>query len=307
MNIGIIGVGNWGNRVAKEYIELAKEGIIESVSICEKNQELLEKYSNFHTSNNYNEFLKNKLLDGVHLCAPNELHYEIAKTAILNNKHVLIEKPFTINSNEAYKLIELSSEHGVILQVGHIYRFANVIRLLKKLIEQDHFGDIKYITFKWTNFVSPSQENIFYNVDIIWDLLPHILDIIHFTTDKYPIKIDIYRKQKQMTVLNLDYDSFIANVELSWITPERKRELNLIGSKRSAKVECVKQKLYVFENETKKGTEWNVESNNTIKDEALNFISAIKNKKMMYNSHIIGAKIVDIIEKIVNGNKNENM
>lgn len=299
MNIGIIGVGNWGNRVAKEYIKLAKEGIIESVSICEKNQELLEKYSNFYTSNNYNEFLKNKLLDAVHLCVPNEYHYDIAKASILNNKHVLIEKPFTICSNDAYKLIELSSEYGVILQVGHIYRFANVMRQLKKLMNQKYFGDIDYLTFKWTNLFIPSQENIFYNIDIIWDLMPHILDMIHFLTDKWPININIFRKQKQMTFLNLEYDNFIANVELSWITPERKRELNIIGSKRSAKVQCVEQKLHIFENETKKEFEWNIESNNTIRDEALNFISSIKNKKMMYNSHIIGLKTIDIIENII--------
>jgi len=142
------------------------------------------------------------------------------------------------------------------------------------------------------------------DVDIIWDLLPHPLDIIHFLTGKWPSNWQVfgrfYRRDKlnEMTFINLDYKDFVANIELSWVTPERKRLMEIVGSDRMAKIECVKQKMHIFEGNEKE-FDVEIEANNTIKEEALNFINSIKSQKMPFNSHIIGAKNVDIIEKIM--------
>lgn len=292
MNIGIIGAGNWGHRVIDEYVDLKKEGVIDHVFICDKNKELLKNYKNYKTDSDYKKFLKDDSLDAVHICVPNKFHYDIVKYAMENNKHVLVEKPMTTTSSDAYKLVELSAENGLILQVGHIYRFANVIKRLKEYMNKNYFGDIKYLTFKWTAMFTPSTDT-----DIIWDLIPHILDIIHFLTGEWPKGSNIFRKEKQSTFLNLDYGNFFVNVELSWITPERKRELRIAGSKKYAKVECVIQHLQIFEDGSE--VDLRISNNNTIKGEALNFISSIKNKKMQYNSHIIGARTVDAIERIM--------
>lgn len=292
MNIGVIGIGSWGNRVIKEYVDLLNEGIIDNVSICEINKELLKEYKNFKSSNNYKKFLEDDSIDAVHICTPNNTHYDIVKESMENDVHVLVEKPMTTKSSDAYKLIELSAENGLILQVGHIYRFANVMKKLKELMNENYFGEIKYLTFKWTNLFQPAQDT-----DIIWDLTPHIIDMTHFLTSMWPIDSTVFRKNKKSAFLNLDYKDFISNVELSWITHERKRELNIIGSDRSAKVQCVKQHIHIYEN--KKEFDIDVVLNNTIKDEAINFITSIKNKKMPYNSHIIGARSVDVIENIL--------
>jgi predicted dehydrogenase len=301
MNIGVIGVGYWGSKVAREYLDLAKEGIIDGVGLCDVNKKLLGNFENEYIIKkdvDYKKFLESEDINAVHIASNNKYHYEIAKEALENGKHVLLEKPMTIDSNKAYELVELSAHNGLILQVGHIFRFANVIRKTKELIDKKTFGDIYYFTLKWTTLMDFIKD-----VDIIWDLLPHPLDIIHFLTGKWPKKWQVmaraYRRDKpsEMVFINLDYGEFIANIELSWITAERKRLMEIIGSKSMAKVECVKQKLTIFEEGEKRDVD--VEANNTIREEALNFIESIKKGKMPFNSHIIGAKNVDVIEKII--------
>lgn len=302
MNVGVIGVGYWGSKVVREYIDLVKEKKIDGVGVCDMREEVLNNFRNIDivvkVSKDYKEFLKDENIEAVHICTNNATHYEVAKYALENGKHVLLEKPMTTDASKAYELVELSAHNGLILQVGHIFRFANVIRKAKELVDKKFFGKIYYFTLKWTTFMPSIQ-----GVDIIWDLLPHPLDIIHFLTGKWPsnwqVMAKFYRREKlnEMTFINLDYEDFVANVELSWITKERKRLMEIVGEERMAKVECVKQKMHIFED----GKEYDmeIEANNTIKEEAINFIESIKNRKMPFNSHIIGAKNVDIIEKIM--------
>ncbi|HEC77245.1 MAG TPA: Gfo/Idh/MocA family oxidoreductase [Thermoplasmatales archaeon] len=303
MNVGVIGIGYWGSKVVREYIDLVKEGEIEGVGVCDVREDVLKNLKDSENvikiSNDYKEFLKDDAIDAVHICTNNVFHYDVAKEALQNGKHVLLEKPMTTNANKAYELVELSAHNGLILQVGHIFRFANVTRKAKQLVDERYFGKIYYLTLKWTTLMPPIQ-----NVDIIWDLLPHPLDIIHFLTGKWPhewqVMARFYRRDKlnEMVFINLDYEDFVANVELSWVTPERKRIMEIVGSDRMAKVECVKQKMHVFEGK-ERDFDVEIEANNTIREEAINFIESIKNRRMPFNSHIIGAKNVDVIEKIM--------
>jgi len=305
MNIGVIGVGYWGSKVVREYLDLAKEGKIDGVGVCDVREEVLNAFRDneniIKLSTDYKEFLKDDVIDAVHICTNNAFHYEVAKEALDDGKHVLLEKPMTTDSSKAYELVELSAHNGLILQVGHIFRFANVIRKARELVEDKYFGDIYYLTLKWTTLMQPIK-----GVDIIWDLLPHPLDIIHFLTGKWPSDWQVmarqYRREElsELALINLDYKDFVATIELSWLTPERKRLMEIIGSDKMAKIECVKQKMHIFEGNEKQ-FDIEIEANNTIREEAINFIESIKYQRMPFNSHIIGAKNVDIVEKIVGG------
>jgi predicted dehydrogenase len=301
MNVGVIGIGYWGKKVVGEYIDLAREGVIDGVGICDVRAEVLDGYREniVAKETDVNAFLENETIDAVHICVNNKEHYPVAKKALTEGTHVLIEKPMTVDARTAYDLVELSAQTGLILQVGHIFRFANVIRKAKELASSGYFGEIRYLTLKWTTLM-PSPPG----VDIIWDLLPHPLDMLHFLTGAWPTSwqtmVRAYTRDRpsEATFINLAYDDFMANIELSWVTPERKRLLGIIGSERSAKIECVRQMMHVFEGNTNQ-LDLPVEGNNTIREEAVNFIDSVKTGKMMFNSHIIGAKNVDIIEKVM--------
>ena len=287
MNIGVVGLGSWGCNVYQEYKKLEDEGVIDTVFSCDN-----VKPADFQ---NYQDMLKK--VDGVHLCLPNKVHYSIAKDILLQGKHILVEKPMTLCKKEAHHLIEIASEQDLILQVGYILRFANVVRKAKEIYDNDTLGGIYYATIRWTASIPSMQET-----DIVWDFLPHPLDTIHFITGSFPNESTQLMKRSfknlgEVAFLNLDYDTFFANVVLSWLDPVKRREVCLYGSKGSLWMECTRQELKIFDKEAVRDI--SIENNPTIRGEALNFIDCLKDGKNRFNSHIIGLQNTEVIEKIM--------
>ena len=298
MKIGVIGIGRWGTKVAREYITLVNEGVIDSVVLCDVNNSSLKPFADEAIiSSQIDEVLRK--VDGIHICTPNSTHYEIAKKALKEEVHVLVEKPMTTNHNQAYELVELAIAKNLILQVGHIYRFANAIRKIKELYESGYFGKVYYFNLTWTHLM-PYMDG----VDVLWDLLPHPLDILNFITRRWPVEFvgvgRALRRSKLNEVASLQAvfdDEIFASIHLSWLSPIRRRLLEIVGSKRTVLVKCVKQEIRIFEGDEEKLLD--IEANNTIRDEVLNFIRAIETGKNNFNSSIVGARNVEMIERAI--------
>lgn len=294
MKIGLIGIGKWGQKFANEYIQLMKEGVID-VAFYDMDKAKLEQFKGIETFSSLDNAVKN--VDAVHICTPDYTHYDVAKKALNAGINVLIEKPMTNDSDKAYRLVELASNENLILQVGHIFRFANVIRKVRELYKEKHFGDVYHFNLAWTHLMPPRPK-----VDILWDLLPHPLDMMHFITGEWPKDFTgvgrSFRRNElnEITSLDMIYENnSFANIHVSWVTPMRRRTLEIVGSERSLWAECVKQELKIFENDREQ--EIKIESNNTMREEALNFVEAIKTGKNTFNSSIIGARSVEMIER----------
>jgi predicted dehydrogenase len=243
MNVGVIGIGYWGKKVVREYIDLYKEELIDSIALCDSDETKLEPFKEeVKTYTDTGDFISDR--DAVHICTNNQTHYDIAKAALMNGTNVLVEKPMTMNHGQAYNLAEMASERGLVLQVGHIFRFANVIRKVRKLYVERFFGDIRYCKLEWTSLM-PSIKGL----DIIWNLLPHPLDIINFVTGELPSEFVVtgsaYRREElnEVAFIQADFERFFANIAISWLQPIRRREMDIVGSKRSAVVDCVGQEI----------------------------------------------------------------
>ncbi|MHA1200321.1 MAG: Gfo/Idh/MocA family protein [Candidatus Heimdallarchaeaceae archaeon] len=298
MKLGIVGLGNWGKRVAEEAITLLEEGHLDDLYLCDLDSSILSEYENLKTTNNYDELLEN--VDCVHICTSNSNHYSLGKKALKKGVHALIEKPLTSNLVDAYNLIETSGECGCVIQVGHIFRFANSVRKLKEMYEANVFGEVIHVNVDWTHSMQPLD-----NTNVLWDLLPHPLDALHFVTSQWPIDVKGFSKGTnsnridEMAILQLNYQSYLtANIHISWINPIKRRRIEIIGSNKSAIVECVKQTIELYD---KKGNveQVEIEANNTIREELLNFIESVKSGKSFKNSAIIGLRTVDFIEKTI--------
>jgi len=141
VRIAVIGAGYWGTKLIHEYSLLSKSSdgaFLDSVVDVSKERlnavraELNNDDVNF--CNDYGEVLRDGKIDAVHIALPNHLHYETARTALESGKHVLVEKPMTTSSREALKLACLSEKKGLVLQVGHIFRFNNALRKVGEII-----------------------------------------------------------------------------------------------------------------------------------------------------------------------------
>jgi len=305
MKVGVIGTGYWGKKVTREYIDLYNEGFIDSIVLCDTDKSRLESFKGqVKTYTDIRKFIKD--IDAMHICTNNQTHYKIAKTGLINERNVLVEKPMTPNHDQAYKLVEIASENGLVLQVGHIFRFANVIRKVKELYKERFFGDVLYFKLEWTSLMPPIK-----GIDIIWDLLPHPLDIINFITGKWPSEFKVisraYRREElnEVALIQAEFDDkFFATIMISWLQPMKRRLMEIVGSKNSAVVDCVGQQIEVYEGDNNKNRV-EVVPNNTIRDEALNFINAINTGKNTYNSAIVGVRCVEMIERALNNTESK--
>jgi len=287
MKIVIVGLGRWGTTVHKRYKELEQEIKGLKIGTCD-----LEKKSDYNT---IVEVCEDKKVDGVHICVPNEYHYPLVNVALYQKKNVLVEKPMTTNAVEAYTMIEVANENGCILQVGHILRFMDVVRKAKDLFHT--IGSLKYISFRWThNYIPLNSEH-----NVIWDLLPHPLDMIHFITGEFPNRWNTYYMEKNALVL-LGYNKFIVQGELSWITQMKQRILCMVGT-HATMIINTDNSMIVFNKDSQQSKVITVPPKDAIKEEAKNFIDSIKNHTIQYNSGIIGARNTDIVERIIHSSQ----
>ncbi len=91
---------------------------------------------------NYDEILESDEVDAVYVCLPNALHYEYCMRAMENGKHCFVEKPMTVKAEEAWKLVKKAKEMGVVLQVGHMWRFHNDVKFARRVVKEGIIGDI---------------------------------------------------------------------------------------------------------------------------------------------------------------------
>ncbi len=306
-NLAVIGVGYWGKKVTDEYLRLCqsnpKASLVKACDIQEENLKYChEAYgiSNEKLTKDYREVLSLEDVDGVHICTPNETHYKICKEALEAGKHVLLEKPMTLNSKEAFDLCEIAKSQSCVLQIGTIFRFNNALKKILGLVQKGYFGNIYYLKLRWTTLMPPPN-----NRDIIFDLASHPIDIINYLLDQWPVSVTcvtrFYRRKELDEVAYIVAElkgDVIAHIEVSWLQPSKVRELDLIGSERCADVDCLNQKIRIHENKNEKWRNVLVKRNNTIEAEAINFVESIIQGRGSVSSGLIGAKNVEVLEYI---------
>jgi len=307
VNIAVIGAGYWGRKVIKEYVRLAETvPNVELSMICDLADENLGHCSQvLHVSKeklerDYREALRSKDVNAVHICTPNETHYPICKQALKANKHVLLEKPMALEARQAWELVGLAKSRGLCLQVGHIFRFNNALKLMRDLVAQEYLGNLYYLKLQWTTLM-PSP----LNRDIIFDLGPHPVDILNYLLRKWPTKVACkaraYRRKtlEELAYMTMEFDNHLmAHVELSWLQPGKIREATIIGSERSAVVDCVGQSVRIYENGDGESFSLDVKPNNTILDETGHFAESILGKENSNNPGPVGARNVAVLEKL---------
>ena len=129
-------------------------------------------------------------IDAVHICTPNVLHHPMAKAALENGKHVLCEKPLTMNSAEAKELLTLAEAKGVVHATNHNLRCYPVVQQMRQMVAAGDLGEILAVQGTY------SQDWLLYDTDYNWrieakhngklramgDIGSHWMDMIQFLT-----------------------------------------------------------------------------------------------------------------------------
>jgi len=141
LRVAIIGCG----KIADSHVlQILRISGCEIVGVCDK-EELMAKqlYDRFPIRRYFSDvtkLLEETSPDVVHITTPPQYHFEIGSECLQNGCHIFVEKPFTINTKQAQKLIILANKLGRKLTVGHDAQFSHVTRRLRELIRKGYLG-----------------------------------------------------------------------------------------------------------------------------------------------------------------------
>ncbi|MBS2968615.1 oxidoreductase [Metabacillus sp. KIGAM252] len=131
--------------------------------------------------NSYEQVIEDDSIELVIITTPNNLHYEMVQRALLNGKHVLVEKPFTISSCEGYELARLAEEQKKVLTVYHNRRWDGDFLTVKSLLDQGMLGkpaayEAHFDRFEKNLSTDAWREKDLPGSGIVYDLGSHLID-----------------------------------------------------------------------------------------------------------------------------------
>lgn len=235
VKIGIIGCGHWGPNFVRNFSQMPH---VKVSSVCDINPQRLhhikQLYPAIKTFTNYRYILNDSDIDAVVIATPAVTHYTLTKELLLNNKHILVEKPIAMNIAEAEELIRLSIKKRRILMVGHTFMYNPAVKKIKEYIEKGEVGRVFYLHSRRTN-LGPLRRD----VSAMWDLAPHDISIFSYLLNANPIEVIargqyyLQRDKEDVAFINLIYPkNIIANIHVSWLDPRKVREITVVGSKK---------------------------------------------------------------------------
>lgn len=294
--VGVLGAGYWGKNHIRDYIEMGKK-----VKLCDtdpkKLKELKERHPEIEITEDYREILNDPEISAVSIVLPNHLHYEFAKKFLEAGKNTLLEKPMTLHSNEARELIDIANDKNIVLAVGHIFRYNGALRRLKEMLEGNELGDIYLAKLTWNNI-----EPVFEDRDVLFDLAVHPFDIVNYLFGVNPEWISCigegYRKEKgeEVAFVNAKLGKTVMHLEISWLTPRKTRELVVVGSKKTAFVDCLNQTLRIFDVNENKENEIEIDKTNALHEELHHFIECVEKGEKAISGGEVGYWIISILE-----------
>jgi predicted dehydrogenase len=236
INIAVVGCGYWGPKHIRVCHEL--EGA-KLTTVCDLDERKLKQvraqYPDVQTTTDFKQIVGNGT-DAVVIATPVNTHHKLAKEALLNNKHVLIEKPMTATSWEAMELIEIAEKRNLVLMAGHTYEYHPAVVHLKKIIDSGELGDIYSIDSARLNLGLFRPD-----VNVLWDLAPHDISIMNTLMNEEPVAISAQGANHlgpnvyDIAYLEIMFASgIIGHVHVSWLHPRKIRQLTIVGSKKMA-------------------------------------------------------------------------
>ncbi len=196
MKIGLIGFGSMGKTHAycvenlKYFFNPCPS--VQIYGVCTKNIEnaktACEKFSLGFYTDNEDDIIYNPEIDAIDICTPNIYHYETAKKAILNGKHVYCEKPLAVTSEQARELASLAREHGVRAQIVFNNRFLSAVIRAKQIVDSGALGRIlsfkaRYLHSSATDTSKKAgwkQNKDICGGGVLFDLGSHVIDLIYY-------------------------------------------------------------------------------------------------------------------------------
>ncbi|KPL19310.1 MAG: hypothetical protein AMJ92_04020 [candidate division Zixibacteria bacterium SM23_81] len=235
VRVAVIGAGAWGFNHVRAFDQLTDCHL---QMVVDKDDKALARvttsFRDVKTEKDYRPVVKQKDLDAVVVTTSAESHYEIAKAALTVGKHVLVEKPLVLRSDQGEELVQLAEKNGRVLMVGHLLLYHPGVRKLKEYVDSGELGQIYYMYSSRINLGKVrTAENA------LWSFAPHDISVMLFLTETMPDLVlatgqsYINPGVEDVTFFTLHFpNNVMGHGQVSWLDPHKIRKITVVGSKK---------------------------------------------------------------------------
>jgi len=317
INFGAIGYGYWGPNVVRNLEGLQGARILSIADKAPAARERAQRAVHGVTvTADTNEVICSPDIDAVAIVTPVWTHFELAKAALENGKHIFVEKPFTSNTAQAEELINLAARKNLQIMVDHTFLFTGAVRKIKQLLDADTLGKLYYYDSTRVNL------GLFqHDVNVIWDLAPHDLSIMDYLIEGSAEQIVAtgqthLNRHEDVAFITLYFpNDVIAHINVNWLSPVKVR-MTLIGGEKKMLVWNdleADEKLKVYDKGVKinnregvynllvnyrSGDMWSphLEPAEALRLELGYFVDCITNNQTPFNDGLAGLRVVKMLE-----------
>ena len=246
--VAVIGCGHWGSNIVRNVARLGALGAV--IEPSEAGRQRAEKLAPGIPVHADLSAIKNDAsIQGVMVATPAETHYELAREAIEAGKDTYVEKPLTIDVDQAADLIERADAHGRLLMVGHVLEYHPAILKLHELVQNGTLGKLRYLISNRLNLGKIRTEE-----NALWSFAPHDVSVILRLVGQIPFEVVatgggyITPNVADVTVSQLLFDNGVrSHIFVSWLHPFKEQKLVVIGSKSMATYDDVTKELLLYD------------------------------------------------------------
>src|SRR6202158_868300 len=225
LRVAVIGYGYWGPNVVRNFLSLENCQI---VAVCDKSPAALRRASRqcpgVNLTTDFAEVLTSAQVDAIAVVTPVWTHFELAKSALRNGKHVFVEKPFTSTTQQAEELIELADRKHLKIMVDHTFLFSGPVAKIRELVDGGILGPLYYFDSTRVNL------GLFqHDVNVVWDLAPHDLSIMdHVIAEKAEAVVatgaNHLNGHADMAFITVYFPgNIVAHINVNWLSPVKVR------------------------------------------------------------------------------------
>jgi len=317
LRMGVVGYGYWGPNIVRNLRSL--EGC-QVAGVCDQSPAAVRRIKQAHpdlnVTTNCSELLESKEIDAVAVVTPVCTHFDLAKAALQNGKHVFVEKPFTATVRQAEELVELAERKNLKIMVDHTFLFTGAVRKIRELIDEGVLGDLYYYDSTRVNL------GLFqHDVSVIWDLAPHDLSIMSFLIPEEPEAVVATGQSHLNGLVDVAFltvyfpGNTIAHINVNWLSPVKVRTTLLGGEKKMLVWNDLEadEKLKIYDKGAqisngqglydlmvsyRSGDMWapKVEQTEALKLELGHFVDCVLKDRTPLNDGIAGLRVVKLLE-----------
>lgn len=309
-NVGVIGVGAMGYNHVRIYSELENTNLVAISDMVRGTLDSVSKEFNTVGYVDMDNILQLDDVEAVNICVPTVFHHDVVMNAIEAGKNVLVEKPIASKLTEAREMINAAKDAGVTLATGHVERFNPAVRVAKELIDSGEIGEVVTAHAKRLGPYPPRIRD----VGVAIDLAIHDIDIFNYLFESRANTVFANMSSnlkncefEDHAEIMTKYDNEVLSIlETNWLTPYKKRQLNITGVDGIISVDYGNQSVTVYK-ENDKVEKVKVENKEPLKEELRSFVNAVQTNTEPEVSGEDGYEALKIVEAAMRSSKDKNL